>query len=60
MYLARQHTTDTLPAIGRSFGGRDHSTVMHACKRTADRLGADPDAYEAVRALTEQLTGSGG
>jgi chromosomal replication initiator protein len=59
MYLAREHTRETLPAIGASFGGRDHSTVLHACKRAADRLGTDPDAYETVRALTERLTGSG-
>ncbi|QEC46796.1 chromosomal replication initiator protein DnaA [Baekduia soli] len=57
MYLAREHTSESLPAIGRSFGGRDHSTVLHACKRAADRLGSDPEAYETVRALTEQLTG---
>jgi chromosomal replication initiator protein len=59
MYLAREHTRETLPALGASFGGRDHSTVLHACKRAADRLGTDPDAYETVRALTERLTGSG-
>jgi chromosomal replication initiator protein len=59
MYLARQHTHETLPAIGRSFGGRDHSTVLHACKRAADRLGSDPDAYQTVRDLTERLAGPG-
>jgi chromosomal replication initiator protein len=58
MYLAREHTRETLPAIGARFGGRDHSTVLHACKRAADRLGTDPDAYEIVRSLTERLTGS--
>jgi chromosomal replication initiator protein len=58
MYLAREHTRETLPAIGARFGGRDHSTVLHACKRTVDRLGTDPDAYETVRSLTERLTGS--
>jgi chromosomal replication initiator protein len=58
MYLTREHTRETLPAIGARFGGRDHSTVLHACKRTADRLGTDPDAYETVRSLTERLNGS--
>ncbi|HEU4975109.1 MAG TPA: chromosomal replication initiator protein DnaA [Baekduia sp.] len=59
MYLAREHTRDTLPSIGASFGGRDHSTVVHACKRTADRMGSDPEVFDAVRALTEQLGTAG-
>jgi chromosomal replication initiator protein len=56
MYLAREHTGETLPAIGRSFGGRNHTTVMHACRRTADRLANDPEASAFVRRLTERLT----
>jgi chromosomal replication initiator protein len=56
MYLAREHTHETLPAIGRHFGGRDHSTVLHACKRAADRIGSDPDAYDAVASITARLT----
>jgi chromosomal replication initiator protein len=58
MYLARELTDQTLPAIGRAFGGRNHTTVMHACRRTAERIAEDPDAYETVRKLTEQLGGS--
>jgi chromosomal replication initiator protein len=59
MYLAREHTHETLPAIGRRFGGRDHSTVLHACKRAADRIGTDPDAYDAVTKITARLTSPG-
>ncbi len=55
MYLARELTDQTLPAIGRAFGGRDHTTVLHACKRTAERMAQDPDANRIVRDLTEQL-----
>jgi chromosomal replication initiator protein len=55
MYLARELTDQTLPAIGRAFGGRNHTTVMHACRRTAERIAADPEAYEMVRRLTERL-----
>jgi chromosomal replication initiator protein len=59
MYLARELTDQTLPQIGRAFGGRNHTTVMHACRRTAERIAEDPDACEAVRKLTEQLGGTG-
>jgi chromosomal replication initiator protein len=55
MYLAREHTGETLPAIGARFAGRNHTTVMHACKRTAQRIAADPEAFDFVRRLTEQL-----
>jgi chromosomal replication initiator protein len=55
MYLAREHTDATLPAIGRSFGGRNHTTVMHACRRAAQRLADDPEAFEIVRRLTNEL-----
>ena len=34
MYLARELTDESLPAIGRHFGGRDHTTVLHALRRT--------------------------
>ena len=46
MYLARELTHQTLPAIGRAFGGRNHTTVMHACKRTAERIATDREAFE--------------
>ena len=59
MFLAREHTSESLPRIGRSFGGRDHTTVLHACRRTAERLAADPEAHDAVRALTERLLRGG-
>ena len=55
MYLAREHTGATLPAIGAGFGGRNHTTVMHACRRTTERLASDPEAFAIVRGLTDQL-----
>jgi chromosomal replication initiator protein len=58
MYLSRELTDQTLPAIGRAFGGRNHTTVIHACRRTAERMATDPDAYDTVRRLTEELTDS--
>jgi chromosomal replication initiator protein len=55
MYLARQHTGETLPAIGRQFGGRNHTTVMYACRRAGERLAADPEAKAVVSALERRL-----
>jgi chromosomal replication initiator protein len=55
MYLARELTAQSLPAIGHAFGGRNHTTVLHACRRTAERIATDPEAFELVRRLTESL-----
>jgi chromosomal replication initiator protein len=57
MYLARELTDQTLPAIGKAFGGRNHTTVMHACRRTAERMASDQEAYDTVRRLTAELGG---
>jgi chromosomal replication initiator protein len=57
MYLARELTDHSLPAIGRAFGNRNHTTVMHACKRTAERMATDREAYDTVRRLTQELGG---
>jgi len=59
MYLTREHTQESLPAIGRSFGGRNHTTVMHAIKRTAERLATDPEAFAAVQEMSVRLTAAG-
>jgi chromosomal replication initiator protein len=59
MYLAREHTGETLPAIGARFGGRNHTTVLHACRRTAERMATDPEAFDAVRRLTDALIAPG-
>ena len=55
MYLAREHTGETLPSLGAHFGGRNHTTVLHACRRTAERMATDPEAFDAVRRLTDAL-----
>jgi chromosomal replication initiator protein len=57
MYLSRELTEHTLPAIGREFGGRNHTTVLHAWKRTQQRIASDEEAFAAVRRLTEELGG---
>jgi chromosomal replication initiator protein len=55
MYLARELTGESLPSIGRHFGGRDHTTVLHAWRRTTARIAADTDSREAVEKLCGQL-----
>jgi chromosomal replication initiator protein len=60
MYLAREQTQLTLPDIGRHFGGRNHTTVMHAVRRTADKVATDREAFDTVRRLTAHLAGPAG
>ncbi len=55
MYLARELTGESLPAIGRHFGGRDHTTVLHAWRRIEAKIHTDPASRQAVDTLREQL-----
>jgi chromosomal replication initiator protein len=55
MYLARELTPSTLIEIGSAFGGKDHGTVIHACKLVRKRMEEDPKARHLVRLLDQQL-----
>jgi chromosomal replication initiator protein len=55
MYLAKRLTTRSLPEIGRKFGNRDHSTVIHAVRRIEELRGTDRDIDTAVASLMRQL-----
>jgi chromosomal replication initiator protein len=55
MYLARELTSESLPSIGRHFGGRDHTTVLHAWRRTTARIATDDASRETVEKLCSQL-----
>jgi chromosomal replication initiator protein len=55
MYLARELTGESLPAIGRHFGGRDHTTVLHAWRRTGARILTDDASRETVQKLCGEL-----
>ena len=57
MYLAKRLTTRSLPEIGRKFGGRDHSTVIHAVRRIEDLRDKDREIDGAVRTLLRELEG---
>jgi chromosomal replication initiator protein len=54
MLLARRLTGASYQTVGRHFGGRDHSTVMHACRRIAQQLKSDP----ALQQTVEELAGA--
>jgi chromosomal replication initiator protein len=56
MYLSRELTQESLPAIGRAFGGRDHTTVLHAWRRTSERIAENPTSRAAVDELRTRLT----
>jgi len=55
MYLAKQLTSRSLPEIGRKFGGRDHTTVMHAVKRIEELIASDRALAEDVELLRRML-----
>ncbi len=56
MFLSRQMTETSLSAIGEAFGGRDHGTVLHACRLVKDRMEVDPNVRQVVSYLEKQLT----
>jgi chromosomal replication initiator protein len=55
MYLAKQLTQRSLPEIGRRFGNRDHTTVMHAVSRIAELMAQDASFAEDVTLLRKML-----
>jgi len=55
MYLAKQLTTRSLPEIGRKFGGRDHTTVMHAVRKIEELKLSDRALAEDVELLRRML-----
>jgi chromosomal replication initiator protein len=57
MALAKELTTHSLPEIGDAFGGRDHTTVLHACKRIKDLRGAEQRLTEDYSNLLRTLAG---
>jgi chromosomal replication initiator protein len=60
IHLARELTTTSLTSIGDAFGGRNHATVVHACKRVSDRLRSDPDVQEEIDNLRASISSGEG
>jgi chromosomal replication initiator protein len=57
MALAKELTNMSLPDIGDAFGGRDHTTVIHACRKVAELMQSDPKVEEDYNNLRRQLSG---
>jgi chromosomal replication initiator protein len=57
MYLCRELTDFSLPRIGQEFGGRDHTTVIHACDKIREDLKASLDLQGTMRSLVEIIRG---
>jgi chromosomal replication initiator protein len=56
MYLCRELTDASFPEIGRHFGGKDHTTIIHACKQIAKAREADGTLSATLESLKEQIT----
>ena len=56
MALAKELTSHSLPEIGTEFGGRDHTTVLHACRKIVELRESDPRMEEDYRILIRSLT----
>jgi chromosomal replication initiator protein len=56
MALAKELTNHSLPEIGDSFGGRDHTTVLHACRKIKELRDSDPDMHEDYKNLYRSLS----
>jgi chromosomal replication initiator protein len=55
MYLCRELTDLSLPRIGQTFGGRDHTTVMHADKKIRNEIAQRRKTFEQVQELTSRI-----
>jgi chromosomal replication initiator protein len=57
MYLSRELTPASLPEIGNAFGGRDHTTVIHAINKIEQKMKQDPDLAANIESLIQQVKG---
>jgi chromosomal replication initiator protein len=55
MYIIREITEYSTTEIGQSFGGRDHTTVMHACQKIEERIRIDPTADSMIQTLIRMI-----
>ena len=55
MYLAKQHTSNSLPDIGRKFSNRDHTTVIHAVKKIDELIKKDNEIRQSVMEIKKKI-----
>jgi chromosomal replication initiator protein len=58
MYLCRELTDLSLPRVGEDFGGRDHTTVMHACEKITEEINSNPETRKIINELKKNITGN--
>lgn len=59
MFLMRELTELSLPVIGKSIGGKDHTTVLHSCKKIEEKMATDKAFASQIKELAQQITGQG-
>tara|TARA_B100000959_G_scaffold285447_1_gene360195 strand:+ start:1252 stop:2604 length:1353 start_codon:yes stop_codon:yes gene_type:complete len=57
MFLCRELTDTSLPEIGKNFGGKDHTSVIHACKKINSQLKSNPDTAHNIKQLKDIISG---
>ncbi len=55
MYLSRELTDSSLPQIGDKFGGRDHTTVIHAHNKISEKIEEDPEFENKIESLKNKI-----
>ncbi|HWP46445.1 MAG TPA: chromosomal replication initiator protein DnaA [Candidatus Limnocylindrales bacterium] len=56
MYLSKELTRSSLPEIGKNFGGKDHTTVIHACQKIKEKIAKDPNFKQVIEKLKGLVT----
>jgi len=55
MYLLREELKSSFPFIGRKFGGKDHTTAIHACEKISKELGKNENLIEEIKLIKQKI-----
>jgi chromosomal replication initiator protein len=56
MYVAKELTTASLPEIGRAFGGKHHTTVLHAIRKVEELRHSEPDTNRMIQSVIDSFS----